>query len=143
MFVQQISVFIENRKGHLSEFTRLLADNGLDLIALSIADTENFGILRVIVNDTPRALEVIRNAGYAANCNDVLAVAVPDSPGGLAGVLQTLYEEDISVEYLYSFVRNIMKSAVIIFRVKDLQRAQTVFASKGVRMLTPDEVRGL
>ena len=85
MFIQQISVFIENRHGSLTDFTQLLGENGVDLIALSIADTTNFGILRAIVSDNEKTLKVVRDKGYTANLTEVLAVAVPDVPGGLAG----------------------------------------------------------
>ena len=88
MFIKQISVFIENRHGRLTEFTKLLGKNDIDLIALSIADTTNFGILRAIVSDNDKALKISRDAGFTANLTEVLAVAVPDVPGGLDGVLQ-------------------------------------------------------
>ena len=87
MFVKQVSIFLENTKGSLKKVTALLRDNGIDHIALSIADTRDFGILRTIVSDTDRAVEIIREAGYAAKLTDVLAVAVPDRPGGLNDVL--------------------------------------------------------
>lgn len=85
MFIQQISVFIENRHGSLTDFTKLLGDNGVDLIALSIADTTNFGILRAIVSDNEKTLKVVRDKGYTANLTEVLAVAVPTSPAALPG----------------------------------------------------------
>jgi hypothetical protein len=140
MFVKQISVFIENRQGMLAEFTQKLGEAGLDLIALSIADTTNFGILRAIVADTERAFTVIREAGYAASLTDVLAVAVPDRPGGLSEVLTALHGAQISVEYLYSFVRNVQENAVIIFRVDEPERAMEVLRVKGVRLLSQEEV---
>ncbi len=140
MFVKQISVFIENRQGMLAEFTKTLGEAGLDLIALSIADTTNFGILRAILADTERAFTVIREAGYAASLTDVLAVAVPDKPGGLSEVLIALQDAQVSVEYLYSFVRNVQENAVIIFRVNEPEKAVDVLNAKGVRLLTQDEV---
>ena len=87
MFIKQISVFIENRHGRLTEFTKLLGKNDIDLIALSIADTTNFGILRAIVSDNDKALKISRDAGFTANLTEVLAVAVPDVPGGLDGLV--------------------------------------------------------
>jgi hypothetical protein len=140
MYAKQISVFIENRHGKLAEFTNLLADAGIDLIALSIADTTNFGILRAIVSETDRAYDVIKEAGYAASLTDVLAVGVPDQPGGLSAVLVALEKADISVEYLYSFVRNVQENAVIIFRVSEPEKAKQVLGDMGVRLLSQDEI---
>ena len=122
MFIKQISVFIENRHGRLTEFTKLLGKNDIDLIALSIADTTNFGILRAIVSDNDKALKISRDAGFTANLTEVLAVAVPDVPGGLDGVLQLLSDNDIFIEYLYSFVRRVGNDAIIIFRVDQPER---------------------
>ncbi len=143
MTVKQLSVFIENSQGSLAPFCDLLGQNGVDLIALSIADTTNFGILRTIVSDTDAALKVVRDAGYAVSVTEVLAVAVPDRPGGLAGVLKLLDDNDLSIEYLYSFVRSVGKDAVIIFRVEKPAQAYEVLKASGVRMLTQEEVRQL
>lgn len=140
MFIKQISVFIENRHGRLEEFTTLLGENGIDLIALSIADTTNFGILRAIVADNERALRLVRDHGYTANLTEVLAVAVPDSPGGLAGVLTMLRDGSISIEYLYSFVRRVGKDAIIIFRVDQPEKAAALLQEKGVRLLSQEEI---
>ncbi len=140
MFIKQISVFIENRHGKLAEFTRLLGDADIDLIALSIADTTNFGILRAIVSDTEKAYEAIKEAGYAVSLTDVLAVAVPDRPGGLSDVLHMLQDADVSIEYLYSFVRTVQENAVIIFRVNAPDKALAVLGEYGVRLLTQGEV---
>lgn len=103
--VKQLSVFLENSKGRLASMTRALGDAGIDLLALSIADTTSFGILRAIVDDTDKAMAVLKEAGYTVNTTEVLAVLVPDSPGGLAGVLGLLNDAHVNVEYLYSFVR--------------------------------------
>ncbi len=143
MYVKQISVFIENTPGRLADFTRLLGDNQIDLVSLSIADTTNFGILRGIVADYERAEKLISEAGYTVRLTDVLAASVPDVPGGLAKVLGMLSENGISIEYLYSFVRNAGKNALIIFRVEEIEKAAQVLAEKGVRLLTQEEVRNL
>ena len=123
--------------------TALLRDNGIDLIALSIADTRDFGILRTIVSDTDRAVEIIREAGYAAKLTDVLAVAVPDRPGGLNDVLELLDEAGIAIEYLYSFVRTSGDHALIIFRVEELERASEVLEGAGIKLLMQEQVRNL
>lgn len=141
MYVKQISVFIENTPGRLADFTRLLGENKIDLVSLSIADTTNFGILRGIVADYERAEKLISEAGYTVRLTDVLAASVPDVPGGLAKVLGMLSENGISIEYLYSFVRNAGKNALIIFRVEELDKAAQVLCDNGVRLLSQEEVR--
>ncbi len=141
MYVKQISVFIENTPGRLADFTRLLGENQIDLVSLSIADTTHFGILRGIVADYERAEKLIGEAGYTVRLTDVLAASVPDVPGGLAQVLGMLSENGISIEYLYSFVRNAGKNALIIFRVEELDKAAQVLKDNGVRLLSQEEVR--
>lgn len=141
MYVKQISVFIENTPGRLADFTRLLGENQIDLVSLSIADTTHFGILRGVVADYERAEKLIAEAGYTVRLTDVLAASVPDVPGGLAKVLGMLSENGISIEYLYSFVRNAGKNALIIFRVEELEKAAQVLKDNGVRLLTQEEVR--
>lgn len=141
MFVRQISVFIENTPGTLAAFTRLLGDEGIDLISLSIADTANFGILRCIVNDPDRVAEVIAKAGYTVRVTDVLAAYVPDQPGGLAGLLGMLAEADISVEYLYSFIRHSGRNALLVFRVENLAQAAEVLTKQGVKLLTQEALK--
>ena len=133
MFIKQISVFIENRHGRLTEFTKLLGKNDIDLIALSIADTTNFGILRAIVSDNDKALKI-------SNLTEVLAVAVPDVPGGLDGVLQLLSDNDIFIEYLYSFVRRVGNDAIIIFRVDQPERCAQLLKDNGIRILEQNEI---
>ena len=143
MHVKQISVFIENSSGQLADFTALLGRENIDLVSLSIADTTHFGILRTIVADYERAIEIISKAGYTVKLTDILAVAVPDEPGGLSMVLRILSEADISIEYLYSFVRNAGKDALIVFRVNELEKAVEVLEKKNIRLLSQEEVRYL
>ena len=100
--IKQISVFVENKKGRLAKITEVLGNAGIDLIALSIADTTNFGIMRCIVNDPDKAVTVLKNSGFTASATEVIVVEVPDKTGGLASVLKILDEADISIEYLYS-----------------------------------------
>ena len=143
MFVKQISVFIENTPGRLSDFTRVLADAGIDLVSLSIADTTNFGILRGIVADPEKAREELAQRGYTVKVTEVLAVCVPDHPGGLAGILSKLAEKNIALEYLYSFVRKAGDHALIIIRVDQPAEAVKVLTEAGVRLLSQEEVRAL
>ncbi len=140
MYIKQISVFIENRTGRLAEFCRLLGDNGIDMIAITIADTTSFGILRAIVSDTDRAVQVLREANYAVTITEVLAVAINDQPGGLASALELLRAHNVNVEYLYSFVRHVGDDCAILFRVDQPEEAVRVFTKNGVRLLSAAEV---
>jgi hypothetical protein len=140
MMLKQISVFLENKKGTLAAATKVLADNGVDLIALSIADTTDFGIMRCIVNKPEAALKLLAENGFAASTTEVLAVQVPDRPGGLAEVLAILYAEGINVEYLYSFVRTPSEHALILFRVEDNARCMKVLADNGIVFLPGEQV---
>lgn len=143
MFVKQISVFIENTKGSLSRLTRLLSKGGVDLIALSIADTENYGIMRCIVSDTELGVKIMKEAGYVARLTDVVGVSVPDQPGGLAEVLKLLNAADVAVEYLYSFVRTHGSHAMVIFRLSDNEKGIRVLQEGDIELLTQEEVRSL
>jgi len=143
MYVKQISVFIENTPGRLADFTKVLADTGIDLVSLSIADTTNFGILRGIVADPDAAREVLAQRGYTVKVTDVLAVCVPDRPGGLAGILAALAQKNIALEYLYSFVRQTGDHALIIIRVDKPEEAVKVLTDAGVKLLSQDEVKAL
>lgn len=138
--LKQISVFVENKKGRLAAMTQVLEDNGIDLIALSIADTTNFGILRCIVNKVDVAVKVLEDAGFTVNTTDVIGVQVPDKPGGLAGVLKLLSDKEVSVEYLYSFVRGCQDAALILFRVNDVGKAMDIFRENGIEMVEKDQL---
>jgi hypothetical protein len=141
--VEQIAVFVENKSGRLAEVTRILAQNGINIRALSLADTADFGILRFIVNDTEKAKKVLKENGFTVGKNEVVAVEVPDRPGGLAGVLGALEGKNINVEYMYAFVRKSGEHAVIIFRFDDVEKAVDALQKAGVRMLKDEEVRSL
>ncbi len=141
--VKQLSVFLENSKGRLASMTRALGDAGIDLLALSIADTTSFGILRAIVDDTDKAMAVLKEAGYTVNTTEVLAVLVPDSPGGLASVLGLLNDAHVNVEYLYSFVRKAQGNALILFKVDRVSEAARALNEAGIRMLDQPEIIAL
>jgi len=143
MKVEQISVFLENKSGRLAEVTEVLAGAGINLRALSLADTADFGILRLIVRDTQKAKSVLKESGFTVGKTEVLAVEVPDRPGGMAGILSVLGQKDINVEYMYAFVQKSGEHAVIIFRFDDLDGAISALKDKGVRILTGEEVCAL
>jgi hypothetical protein len=119
MTVDQISVFIENKPGTLAELTGIVGDAGIDLRALSLADTADFGVLRLIVNDPGNALNLLRAAGFTVSMTQVLAVPIADSPGGLAKVLRILADEKVNVEYSYAFITRRQGKAYVILRVEN------------------------
>jgi hypothetical protein len=143
MKVKQLSIFLENRAGRLAEIARLLGDARINIRALSLADTSDFGILRLIVNDVNKALQVLRDAGHTVSLTDVVAVEVPDHPGGLAGVLEALRKANVNVEYMYAFVEKSREHAVMVFRIEDLERSIQLLLKRGLRLLSTDEVVSL
>lgn len=143
MAVKQISVFYENSPGRLAHFTRVLGDNNLDLISLSVVDGGPMGIMRGIVVDYERAMEVLAQNGYTVKLTEVLAISVADRPGGMADVLKLLAEHNIAVEYLYSFVRNAGGQSLIIFRVNPLDAAEKVLLEAGVGLVSHEELHAL
>ena len=143
MFVKQISVFLENTPGALREMTQLLGNAGIDLLALSIADTQNFGIVRMIVHSgqIDGAMDMLKRGGYIAKVNHVICAEVADRPLGLCELLSIIEQAGLSVEYMYSFLRKSDKnSAHMILRLNDGKRAAQVFSMKDVVMLSQEEV---
>ncbi|MGA1843798.1 MAG: ACT domain-containing protein [bacterium] len=142
MRVQQISIFLENKSGRLSEVARVLGDNGINIRALSLADTTDFGILRLIVNDTEKASAVLKKNGFTVGKTEVIAVEVEDRPGGLAKILEILNKETINVEYMYAFVERSRNNAVIIFRFDDqnIDRAIKLLKDAGIAVLKGENV---
>jgi hypothetical protein len=138
--IKQISVFVENKKGRLAKITEVLGQGGVDLIALSIADTTNFGIMRCIVSDPEKAIILLKNNGFTASTTEVIVAEVTDQPGGLAQVLQLLDQAEISVEYLYSFVRTPNENALILFRVEDIDTAMKSLQKGGVKLLSEQDL---
>src|SRR3990170_2510185 len=123
MKVEQISIFLENKSGRLAEVTGILSRSGVNIRALSLADTADFGILRLIVNDTEKAKKVLKESGFTVRMNEVVAVEVPDRPGGLAGILGALQGKNVNVEYMYAFVQKSGEHAIIIFRFDEIEKA--------------------
>ncbi|WP_039764405.1 MULTISPECIES: ACT domain-containing protein [unclassified Caldicellulosiruptor] len=143
MYVKQISVFLENKSGRLAEVTSILGKNNIDISALSIADTTDFGILRLIVNKPDLALQVLKENGFTVSATDVIAIAVEDKPGGLAKVLEILYKNDIGIEYMYAFVGKITDEALVILKVENGDYAVNVLKENNVRILSANEVYSL
>ena len=142
MFIKQISVFLENTPGTLRELTHLLGDAGIDLMALSIADTQNFGIVRLIVAEAQidQTLALLRDNGYTARVNNVICAVVEDRPNGLSQLLETIESLSVSVEYLYSFLRATGDTALIILRLSEQAETVKKLAVKGVRIFSQAEI---
>jgi len=140
MLVQQISVFVENKKGRLVGVTEVLAKNNIDICAISIADTTNFGILRMIVDAPALAVEELKKDGYTVSTTEVIAVEIKDQPGGLNEVLKILRDHDISIEYLYSFVKRPAENALILFRVENTKKALDVLRESDVKIVAEADI---
>lgn len=123
MKTNQISVFIENRSGRLAKITTALGNAGVNIRAMSLADTSDFGILRLIVNNTEKAKETLRDHGFTVRISEVIAVAIPDSPGALGNLLSIMEHAGLNVEYMYAFVQKSMDQAIIIFYFDDTDKA--------------------
>lgn len=136
MKLKQLSVFLENRPGHLSHVCEVLAQAGIDIATMTLADTSEYGILRLIIRDWQRAKEVLDTAGFAVNTTDVLAIEVADEPGGLEKILKTAEAGGLSVEYMYAFARKPGENALIVIRFDDLNRACTVMTDAGIGILS-------
>ncbi len=137
--IEQLSVFLENKPGHLAEMTRTLADAGVNLRALMVADTADFGVVRIICDRPHRAKKVLDDAGFGASLTRVIAVEIPDRPGGLADVLEVLKEAQVNVEYAYAFVEPGAAAAVDIFKVDDA-RAPAVLEAAGMSVIGPEKL---
>lgn len=142
MSIKQISVFLENKPGALYGMTGALSQNQIDMRAMSVAETRDFGILRIIVDDPYKTATVLKDAGYVYNITPVLGVAIPDVPGGLNKVLQVLTDARINVEYTYAFLGG-KESAYMIFRVEDNAAAAAALAARGIRLVEQEEIANL
>lgn len=140
MFVEQISIFLENKSGRLAEVTKVLGDSGIDIRALSIADTTDFGILRIIVDKPKKAEEVLKENGFTVSSTNVIAIGVKDKPGGLAQALETLNDEKIGIEYMYAFISKNEDEALVILRVEDPARAVDSLRANGIDVLSPSRI---
>lgn len=142
MYVKQISVYLENVRGTLRDMTKTIGENGIDLLALSIADTANFGIVRLVVKEEqiPLTIECMRSAGFMVRMDDVICVAVPNKPAGLDHVLAVLDEADLAVEYIYSLTLSVKDAALLVVRANDNQKAAEVLAKAGVKLYDQNEL---
>lgn len=140
MLIKQLSIFLENKPGRLTAVTRSLRENGIDIRALSIADTKDFGIVRLIVSNPEKAKDALAEANCMIRINHVIAIAVEDRPGGLGDVLEMLGENQIGVEYMYAYVSRTAETAYVILRADDNKHAEAILSEQGVKMLSAEEV---
>lgn len=143
MLVEQIAVFLENKSGRLAEITAVLADNDINIRALSVADTADFGILRLIVDKVELAKKVLKENGFTVGKTTVIAVEVPDRTGGLATVLAAIRDAGINVEYMYAFVNKTGENAVLIFRFEKMEEAVEALRREGFTILSKEQICAL
>ncbi len=141
MNVTQISVFLENRAGQLSNITKVLSENGVDLRAINIAETQDYGVLRIIPADAQKASAVLLQNGFIMAMTPVIAVAVPDRPGGLNSLLEVLAEENIGIEYMYSVFSSNSGEALMVLQVGEAEKVAEVLAKHEFKTVTIDEIK--
>ncbi len=143
MAIKQLSVFVENKKGALTHITGLLADAGIDMRAMSVADTQDFGILRLIVSDIAKAETTLKDEGLLASITSVIGAVIPHEPGGLNKVLQILADADVNIEYLYAFTAVSGKDACVVMRVEDNAQAERVLKENSIAILTEEDIKNM
>ena len=139
MNIKQLSIFVENKKGRLAEITEIISKAGANIRALSIADTTDYGILRLIVSDHEKALEALKADGIIASVTDVLGIEVSDVPGGFSGAVKVLADADITIEYAYAFITRHEGSACVIIRVEDNAKAANILGKAGISLIEADK----
>lgn len=140
MRISQISIFMENRSGRLAKITSAIGNAGINIRAMSLADTSDFGILRLIVTDTEKARKVLKDQGFTVKVSDVIAVAIPDIPGALGNLLSIIEHEGLNVEYMYVVAEKHMDEAIIIFRFDDLDKAIEVLFDNDITVVDQGKV---
>jgi hypothetical protein len=143
MKITQISIFLENRKGRLYDVCSLLGQNSINIRALTIAETESFGVLRIVVDKSEQAIQLLRDNHFVANFTDVVAIEVPDKPGGLASILKVFADNDVNVEYMYGFVEKFTDKALLVMRFEDTDFAQQILAKHNIRVVASKDIEGL
>ena len=143
MAIKQLTVFVPNVKGAIVAVTNILAENDINIRALSIAETEDFGILRLIVNNEKQAEKVLQDNGYLIKIVDVVGVKIGDAPGKLTGALDVLDKADINVEYLYAFMARTEKHAYVVLRVENNEKAEIALVNEGFKLITEADINKL
>lgn len=140
MAIRQLSVFLENKKGTLHEISDVLASAGVDLRSMCIADTSDYGIVRIIANDPDKAKDVLGKAGHISNIREVTAFAVPDTPGGLAKVLSILEQNNVDIEYMYALVTRIAGKAYAVMRTNDDEKTEKILTDNSIELLNEEDI---
>lgn len=140
MPIRQLSIFLENKSGRLAEVTTILGEAGIDMRALVISDTTDFGVLRLLVNKPEEALKALKENEFTVSLTDVVVIATPDSPGGLSKVLQLLEKSGIDIEYMYAFIGRKSGEAPAVFRVEDVVKTVEVLKNNNIRVITEEEL---
>jgi len=143
MFAKQVSIFVENKKGRLEEVTRVLADAGINIRALSMADMADLGVLRLIVDDRPRCLSVLREHDLVAQETEVIAARMQDRPGGLHRIIEALGGEQMNIEYMYTFLAKDSEGAIVVIKISEPKRAAEVLSKNGIDVLPEDVIQKL
>lgn len=143
MYTKQISAFLENKKGRLAELTKLLADEGINIRAMSLADMPDLGVLRLIVDDRERCVQVLKSHGFAAQETDVIPVEIEDRPGGLHRIVEIFDRENINIEYMYTFFKKNMQTAIGVFKIDDAPRAVQTLNDHGIAILPENAIQDL
>jgi hypothetical protein len=143
MYTKQVSIFVENEKGRFADVTKLLADEGINIRALSLGEMVDFGVLRLIVDDCSRCLQVLKAHDFTVQETDVIAVEIDDRPGGLHRVIEVLDREGINIEYMYAFLEKNDKNAIVVFKVDDPSRAVAILEKSGIPILPEDKIQNL
>ena len=140
MTVKQISIFVENKEGRIKKAINSLGQANINIRALSIADTSKYGILRLIVSDNEKAIETLEKDGFIVNENEVIILAVPDEPNGLNNVLSVFRDENINLEYLYAFVSSKTNEAIVVMRLKDMDKANKALEKSNIKILDSEDI---
>ena len=143
MTTQQLSIFMENKPGQLVRVTETLKDAGIDIRAMSLADTKDFGIVRMIVSDTDKAQEAMRDAGFMSTITQVMCIAMSDQPGGLSKITALMADANVNIDYLYACITVIGKDAYIVMHVDDEKKASKCLADAGIRMVSTADIANL
>lgn len=143
MKIQQLSIFVENREGRLAQITEVLAAAQIDIRAISVADTSDFGILRLIVDDPEKAVKALKAAGMTVSLTDVIAIGINDKPGEFAKAMRILADHHITVEYMYAFISRDKGKAFVIIRVDNDEKAVQALQETGITLLNAEEIQGM